>query len=164
MISSFLLYCLLTAPPVFTAIPPMQAAESRDLAKTWGMHRIAVIQAKHGDVQGAKRTLSQIGDEGEKRPADVTAVWFCDGQPIYDHPPAQSVRSLPYASPSFDRSPAVHRAPAKAPPGLPANYLSPDPRRGAVVEWIDERDSRGVRVVSRRYADGSVVIETPKSR
>ena len=43
-------------------------------------------------------------------------------------------------------------------------YVGVDARRGAVVAFTDEYDAHGTRVTSRRYADGSVVIETPHSR
>jgi hypothetical protein len=147
--------------PYYAMSPPDRVWEGRDFAKTWGMHEIAVIQAAHHDVQGAKRTLTQIGDDGEKIPADVTGVCFCNGQIIYDHPPGRYLASPPYEAFSFDRDRTADRVPSKSPPGLPSNYLAPDPRRGAVVAFVDECDSRGVRVTSRRYADGSVVIETP---
>ncbi len=57
----------------------------REAAKTWGMNQIAVLQAAAGDVQGAKRTLSQIDEEGPKRPAEVTVVWFCNRTPVYEN-------------------------------------------------------------------------------
>ena len=138
--------------------------DGRECAKTWAMHRIAVIQAAAGDVQGAKRTVSQIDEDGEKGPSDVTAVWFCDGQPVYDHPPAPAGcagcnhRAFPVF---FGGERAAEHVPAQVPPGLPANYLDGDPRHGAVVEFADERDSQGTRITSRTYADGYAVIETP---
>jgi hypothetical protein len=138
-----------TGKPYRAASTPNWVQQGRDFAKTWGMHQIAVIQAGDGDYQAAKRTLSQIGDDGEKIPADVTGVWFCNGLAIYDHPPGRWLGPWPLAGLS--------------PPGLPPNYLAPDPRRGAVVKFIDERDSRGTRVTSRTYANGSIVIETPQS-
>ena len=136
----------------------------REWARTWAMHRIAVIQAAAGDVQGAKRTVTQIDEDGEKGPSDVTAVWFCQGQPVYDHPPAPAGcagcnhRVVPAF---FGGDWVADRVPSQVPPGLPANYLDGDPRHGAVVEFADERDSQGTRVTSRTYADGYAVIETP---
>ena len=49
------------------------------------------------------------------------------------------------------------------PADLPANYLDADQRHGAVVDFTDERDGYGTRVTSRKYADGYVVIETPRA-
>ena len=138
--------------------------DGRECARTWAMHRIAVIQAAAGDVQGAKRTVSQIDEDGEKGPSDVTAVWFCHGQPVYDHPPAPAGcagcnhRAVPVF---FGGDRAAERVPSQVPPGLSANYLDSDPRHGAVVEFADERDSHGTRITSRTYADGYAVIETP---
>ena len=54
------------------------------------------------------------------------------------------------------------RAASQAPPGLPPEYLAADARHGAVVDFVDEYDSHGTRVTSRTYADGYVVIETPR--
>ena len=68
----------------------VRAADSagafRDAAKTWGMYRIAVMQAAAGNPQDAKHTLWQIDRGPPLCPAEVTGVWFCCGQPIYDHP------------------------------------------------------------------------------
>jgi hypothetical protein len=162
MIPSILLYWLLATPP-FSALPPPEWAwENRELAKTWGMYDIAVIQAKHRDIQGAKHTLSQIGDDREKAPADVTAVWFCCGRPVYDHPPAPPYRTWQYEPLFANGHQAINRTPAKNLPALPPDYLAADPRHGAIVEFTDETDSSGTRITSRRYADGSVVIETPR--
>jgi len=164
MFTSILL-SLLAIPPTYYTTPPQDVVwEGRDFAKTWGMHDIAVIQAEQHDAQGAKRTLSQIGDDGEKNPAEVTAVWFCCGRPIYDHPPGQSVRSWQYEASCFAGYRTADRIGLKAQPDLPSDYLAPHPRHGAVVDFVDERDNRGTRVTSRRYADGAVVIETPHAR
>ena len=94
----------------------------------------------------------------------MTGVCFCDGQVFYDHvpTPAGFYGSGGNATQVFsaeNREP--DRVPAAVPSGLPANYLTADPRRGAVVDFVDDRDSSGTRVTARRYADGSVVIETP---
>lgn len=162
MIPSILLYCLLATPP-FAALPPPQWAwQNQELAKTWGMYDIAVLQAQHRDVQGAKHTLSQIGDDCEKAPADVTAVWFSCGRPIYDHPPAPPLPSPQFRPIVAARHQADNPASATNLPALPKEYLAPDPRHGAIVEFSDETDSSGTRITSRRYADGSVVIETPR--
>lgn len=139
--------------------------EMREWAKTWAMHKIAVIQAAAGDVLGAKRTVSQIGDEGEGRASDVTAVWFCNGQPIYDHPPVSACGgncSTRTVWQSLNRERSADRVPSQVPPGLPSNYFAPDPRHGTLVDFADESDSRGTRVTARRYADGYAVIETPR--
>jgi hypothetical protein len=164
MFTSILL-SLLAMPPTYYATPPRDVVwEGRDFAKTWGMHDIALIQAEQNDVQGAKRTLSQIGDDCEKIPADVTAVWFCCGRTFYDHPPARSLRLSQYEPTYLTPPQTVDHATLKTPPDLPSNYLAPDSRHGAVVEFVDEHDSHGTRVTSRRYADGAVVIETPRAR
>ena len=137
--------------------------EMREAARTWTMSRIAEFQAAYGEFQGAKRTVAQIG-EGERGPSDVTTVWFCNGVPIYDHPPrcAGWGRSggQEDGQPFSQEWPADH-VPSTVPPGLPSNYLAPDPRHGAVADFTDEYDAHGTRVTSRRYADGYVVIETP---
>jgi hypothetical protein len=130
-----------------------------------GMHRIAVIQAAAGDVQGAKRTLSQIDEEGAG-PSEVTGVWFCNGQAIYDHPPGAIGCRLCGGQGnghSFDRNWPADRVPSKVPMGLPANYLAPNPRYGVLVNFTDEYDSHGTRVTSRRFADGHIVVETPRA-
>jgi hypothetical protein len=62
--------------------------ENREMARTWALHKIAVIQAADGNVMGAKTTLTQLDDMGEKGTARVTAVWFMNGQAIYGCPPA----------------------------------------------------------------------------
>jgi hypothetical protein len=137
----------------------------QQVARSWTLHRIAVIQAKSGDVVGAKNTVAEITEsQCAPGPSEVTSVWFCNGMVMYDHPPAFARR--PYnAYPVYpiyrDLSPA--RVPAEVPQGLPANYLAADPRHGAIVDFTDARDSYGTRVTSRRYADGYVVIETPQS-
>ena len=80
---------------------------NREMAKTAAMHDIAVIQASIGDFQGAKRTVSQIGEEGEKIPAEVTVVSFCNGQPIYHCPaagcgcPSSMAATAPAATPGW---------------------------------------------------------------
>jgi hypothetical protein len=152
--------------------------QDREVAKTWAMHRIAVIQAADGDVQGAKRTVSQIGDVIENGAVDVTAVWFVCGQPVYCRPccaQAGAVRPMLVAPPQphgtlrfWEGQPAPRpdvragRVPSKVPSGLPADYLAADPRHGAVVDFSDDRDSQGTRITSRTYADGHAVIETPR--
>jgi hypothetical protein len=120
------------------------------------------------------------------RPSDVTGVWFGCGRILYDHLPhldcgagGMLVESLPlYEGPgprpcddcqSPDAAPVVFRpapasVPAKILAGLPANYLAPDPVHGAVVDFSDSTDSSGTRVTGRTYADGAVVIETPRPR
>jgi hypothetical protein len=135
-------------------------------ARSWTLHRIAVIQARNGDVTGAKNTVAQIIEpQGNPGPSEVTSVWFCNGMVMYDHPPAfarqpYSVYPVCPVQPIYrDLSP--RSVPVEAPQGLPANYLAADPRHGAMVDFRDEYDSSGTRVTSRRYADGYVVIETP---
>ena len=160
-VRGFLISTVLTAAAMLFA-NAVQAddyiGEMREAARTWAMHRIAVIQAAAGDVQGAKRTASQIGRRWDQGPTKVTGVWFRCGQPVYDRPP--------YFAPAYwqclaCKKPAARGVPAQVPPGLRANYLDPDPRHGAVVDFTDEYDSHGTRVTSRKYADGYVVIETP---
>ena len=134
-------------------------------ARSWTLHRIAVIQADRGDVVGAKNTVAEITEpQGNPGPSEVTSVWFCNGMVMYDHPPASARRPCDggAAWPIYrDRSP--NRVPAQVPQGLPANYLAADPHHGAVVDFRDEYDSYGTRVTSRRYADGYSVIETPQA-
>ncbi len=67
---------------------PDYVGDDYESAKTWAMHKIAVIQAARGDVAGAKNTLAQIGYRGNV--GEVTGVWFLNGEPIYDRPPAGS--------------------------------------------------------------------------
>jgi hypothetical protein len=140
----------------------------RAVARSWGLHRIALIQAAQGDITGALNTIAQIDDPDVIRGAgDVTGVGFFDGIPLYDHAPAAPDSGI-FNQPgtqvfaAFDRTP--NRVPATPPRGLSANYLAADSRHGAVVNFRDERDSHGTRVTSRRYADGHVVIETPRVR
>ena len=77
---------------------------NREMAKTAAMHDIALIQASAGDFQGAKRTVSQISEDGEKIPAEVTVVSFCNGHPIY-HCPSPGCGGPP---PMAAASAAVH--------------------------------------------------------
>jgi hypothetical protein len=156
-------------------------------AKTWGMQAIAMIQAEAGDIQGAKHTLAQIDQNGPPGPCEVTVVSFENGIPFYKTP--GDVVSFAARNPIRQtisdvirgdrKSPgwggrdawgtqyflAVDRpancVPAQTPAGLPAGYLDADPRHGALIDFTDERDSRGTRVTSRKYADGYVMIETP---
>jgi hypothetical protein len=222
---------------------PAYVAAGYESAKTWAMHKIAVIQAARGDVAGAKNTVAQIGYGGPA--GEVSGVWFINGQPVYDRPPAgfgcppvqgfwpcplrplydedgslvsgcclldnqlivpcgAGCEPLP-PSPAIDatvpaeqavsnpdphaaaapqpatarlvsaessgtdahvtgnfvvRAPSSKQAAFKAATDLPANYLAADPLHGAVVDFSDERDSRGTRVTLRKYADGHAVIET----
>jgi len=136
------------------------ARSDRESARTSALHNIAVIQASNGDVEGAKDTVSLMVNGYPPRPSEVTVVWFCNGQPIYDHPPQSGGAVLWQDFLNHDR--AADRVPSTVPAGLPANYLAAAPRHGALVEFTDEYDSRGTRVTSRKYADGSVVIETPR--
>jgi hypothetical protein len=139
----------------------------RAVARSWGLHQIAVIQAAQGDVNGALNTIAQINDPEVVRGAgDVTGVCFCNGIPLYDHPPAPPDWALfdrPGTQVFGDYGRAPDRVPATPPQGLPANYFAANSRHGAVVSFSDEYDSRGTRVTSRRYADGHIVIETPRS-
>jgi hypothetical protein len=135
-------------------------------ARSWTLHRIAVIQARYGDVTGAKNTVAQIIEsQCPPGPSEVTSVWFCNGMVMYDHPPAfarQAYSVYPVQPIYRDLSP--RSLPVETPQGLPANYLAADPRHGAIVDFRDEYDSSGTRVTARRYADGYVVIETPRPR
>jgi hypothetical protein len=165
------LLCLLAALP-YSDIPPAGSQnfirEQRELAETSALYAIAVIQAEQGDIQGAKRTASQIneGEFAHTRPSEVTVVWFCEGCPIYDHPPG-TMRQLPFRErdEAFREGsfPEVIPPGEKSPSGLPANYLKPDPIHGKVVDFVDSRDRQGKRITSRKYADGSIVIETPQT-
>jgi hypothetical protein len=141
--------------------------EGRDAVRAWTLHWIAAIQAARGDVDDAKNTVAQIDQPDSVRgEADVTGVCFCEGLPLYDHPPAPAgwnLSDLRRSQVFRNRHQVPDRVPTAAPQGLPANYLAPDPRHGAVVNFTDERDSYGTRVTSRRYADGYTLIETPRS-
>jgi hypothetical protein len=132
-------------------------------ARSWTLHRIAVIQAAHGDVTGAKNTVAEIIEpQCNPGPSEVTSVWFCNGMVMYDHPPAFARHPCSnWAVCPIYRDLSPRSVPAEVPQGLPANYLAADPRHGAVVDFRDDCDSSGTRVTSRRYADGYVVIETP---
>jgi hypothetical protein len=225
---------------------PDYVGDGYEAAKTWAMHKIAVIQAARGDVMGAKNTVAQIGSRGAI--AEVTGVWFVNGRPVYDQPPSGgSCPASPGLSPCSltpgynydgsivrgfwfqngqpimacaaacapwpdfsacdpkgpaDQVPSAYGAGGRATPGparvslasqnsgerdvrasrnpanweraakqvsfktptdLLPNYLAPDPLHGAVVDFSDDRDSRGTRVTLRKYADGHAVIETPSS-
>jgi hypothetical protein len=61
----------------------------KEVAQTWAMHKIAVIQAEAGDFNGAKQTVAQITEHIGSTPAVVTGVWFDEGRPVYNHPPAE---------------------------------------------------------------------------
>jgi hypothetical protein len=139
--------------------------DDRQIARNWTLHKIAVLQAAAGDVAGAKNTAAQINDpQCVRGPSEVTSVRFCCGQVIYDHPPATDAAvGCPRQSSQYFRDRSPNHVPAVVPSGLPANYLAADPRHGAVVDFRDERDACGTRATARRYADGYVVIETPRS-
>lgn len=160
---SFLAAALLTPATLSTGAVQAQDCiyEMRETAKTWAMHRIAVIQAAAGDVLGAKRTVSQIGEVGDRGPSDVTGVWFCNGRAIYDHPPTSSGWKGCNWQCFFDPDQTAGSVPSQAAPAPPSNYLNPDPHHGAVVRFTEEYDSHGTRVTSRKHADGYMVIETP---
>jgi hypothetical protein len=137
----------------------------RETATTWGMFKIAVIQAASGDVQGAKHTLTQIGEWGERPPADVTVVSFCCGRAIHESRPAEPCergeeRFVEFSAAAPGESP--EGVPAEVPAGLPSDYLAVNARHGALVAFTDEYDAAGTRITSRRYADGYVMIETPR--
>lgn len=152
-------------------------ASERAAAQTWGMRDIAVIQAERGDFQGAKNTLSQIDENGPKRAARVTAIWFENGRivdrrerPIDDSYVADAQKSPGWGRRDshgtlyfLARDRAADSVPQDVPSGLPTDYLDADPEHGALVDFTDEFDSHGTRVTSRRYADGHAVIETPKT-
>ena len=165
------------------AVLPIGVARGQDLTpaerekvKNWGMYEIAILQAQMGDFQAAKNTLSQIVDDGPKRPARVTAVWSDHGQPVYRELSAgDAFPAIDQKSPGWGkrdangtlyflaRDRAPDSVPTSVPAGLPANYLDADPNHGALVDFTDECDSHGTRVTARRYADGYAIIETPKS-
>ena len=153
--------------PADTVLSPDFMREGRDVVRAWTLNRIAVIQAARGDVDDAKNTVAQIDEPEVIRGAgDVTGVCFCNGLPLYDHPPAPagwSQSDLRRSQVFLNRDRAPDRVPAAPPQGLPATYLAADPRHGAVVNFTDECDSYGTRVTSRRYADGYTVIETPRA-
>lgn len=135
----------------------------RGVARNWALHQIAVIQAAGGDINGAQNTAALIG-AADIIPGkgDVTGVSFCNGQPIYDRPPTpnQSECRERWIVLNSDRPP--DHVPPTVPQGLPASYFAADPHHGALVNFTDEQDCHGTRVTSRRYANGSIVIETPR--
>ena len=135
----------------------------QQLARSWTLHRIAVIQAANGDVVAAKNTVAEITEsQCPPGPSEVTSVWFCNGMVMYDHPPAFARPPCnSYVAPPVYRDLSPKSVPTAVPQGLPANYLTADPRHGVVVDFRDEYDSSGTRVTARRYVDGYVVIETP---
>ncbi len=65
---------------------PSHVDNEEESAQTWAMHKIAVIQAASGDPLGAKNTAAEIGYQGAV--GEVSGVWFLNGQPVYDRPPA----------------------------------------------------------------------------
>jgi hypothetical protein len=140
----------------------------RSVARSWGLQQIALIQAAQGDIAGALNTIASINDPEVVRGAgDVTGVCFCGGVPFYDHPPAPAdwfLFSQPGTEVFSARDRAPTRVPKTVPQGLPADYLAADPRHGAVVSFSDEYDSHGTRVTSRRYADGHIMIDTPRQK
>ena len=137
--------------------------EGRDAVRAWTLHRIAVIQAAHGDVTDAKNTVAEIDEPDRVRGAgDATGVCLCNGQLVELSLPSGWSQADLLASQVFLKGHrAQNRVPSSPPRGLPANYFAADPRHGAIVNFVDERDSYGTRVVTRRYADGYTVIETP---
>jgi hypothetical protein len=138
--------------------------DDRQVARTWALHRIAVIQAANGDVEGAKNTVADINDpQYVSGPAVVTSVWFCNGTPMFHRlPVAGGCAACGGRSGQLFRDRSSDSVPTEVPRGLPANYLATDPRHGAVVDFRDECDSNGTRVTARRYVDGHTVIETPR--
>ena len=151
-----------------------------EAAKTRAMYAIAVLQAEAGEDLAAKKTVSQIGDGNGGGVSDVVVVCCMDGQIFYDHPPGwHGLSPISPRSGSCDsgwggrdsqgnqyflaRDRAGDHVPSKCPVGLRPDYLDPDPRHGAVVDFSDDRDSHGTRITSRKYADGHVVIETPQT-
>ena len=161
---------LLAASVLMMAVLAANAVLAQDFvrydqqaARSWTLHRIAVIQAANGDVVAAKNTVAEITEsQCPPGPSEVTSVCFCNGMVMYDHPPAFARQAgSGYVAPPIYRDRSPRLVPAEVPQGLPANYLAADPRHGAVVDFKDEYDSSGSRVTARRYADGYVVIETP---
>jgi hypothetical protein len=162
--------CFLTVAVLTAGVLSAGAVSAQDFvrydqqfARSWTLHRIAVIQAANGDVTAAKNTVAEITEsQCPPGPSEVTSVWFCNGTVMYDHPPAFARRPCNNWAPRpiyRDRSPYI--VPAAVPQGLPTNYLAADPSHGAVIDFRDEYDSSGTRATYRRYADGYVVIETP---
>ncbi|MBN1394492.1 MAG: hypothetical protein JW959_05675 [Pirellulales bacterium] len=135
------------------------AADAREAAQSWAFHRMAVIQAAQGDIQGAKRTAAQIDRRWDPGPTEVTVVWFRCGLPVYIR--TSCIEPLKWERLNSEK-PTADIVPDQVPPGLPADYLDADPRHGAVVDFSDEYDRRGTRVATRIYADGHVAIETPR--
>jgi hypothetical protein len=140
----------------------------REAARSWALHRIAVIQAVRGEVGDAKNTVAEINEtEIVSGAGDVTSVSFCNGMIIYNHPPGRI--DISRSAACYRYATAVPIPPSPTPPApiqrtiLPAAYFAADSRHGRLVAFSDECDSSGTRVTCRRYADGHVVIETPRS-
>ncbi len=122
-------------------------AAFRDAAKTWGMYRIAVIQAAAGHPQDAKHTLWQIDQQPPLCPAEVTGVRFCCGMPIYDLPPMPLIL-YGAAVPAAGGTPAPQVAAGRM-PGLQAARGAVSPPATAVAGRFQ---AVGFTVVSRRRA------------
>ena len=175
----------LVAAVLSLVVLPVGAVRAQDGApvnpetgKAWARYAIAVIQAESGDDSAAKRTALQIG-AGDVVASDVVGVCCMNGWIFYDHPPCSCCagpalpsvgsyrwgwggRDLQGNQYFLNRDRAGDHVPAKCPSDLRPDYLDPDPRHGAVVNFSDDRDSYGTRLTSRKYADGYVVIETPQ--
>ena len=115
-----------------------------------------------GPSRRSGRSTRNVACE-KQRPSDVTGVWFCNGQAIYDHPPGFVGRfgyNREQDGVLLTRGQPANQVSFRVPPGLPPHWLAPDPRHGAVVGFTDEYDSHGTHVTARMYVDGYAVIET----
>jgi hypothetical protein len=140
-------------------------ASDWQLQKDWNWVRIASLptawptvgQVANLPISRQTGNLPHVDSPCGFGGAKVTGVWFCNGQAIYDCPPEDAPQIVPAPIPEPPR-------PAKPQPAaaLPASYLAPSPVHGPIVIFNDSYDSRGTRVTGRTYADGSVIIETPR--
>jgi hypothetical protein len=132
-----------------TVLPDDCTRATREAARTWGLNRIALIEAANGDVVGAKNTLSQVDDDDPPPPMDVTTVWFCNRMPSHEHRfPMPCPNPVWQAFDNRGRQPAG--IPDRAPFGLQSDYLAADPRHGQVIDFTYEYDPNGMRMTSRK--------------
>ncbi len=135
--------------------------------KDWTVGPLANLSTS-GPIVGPLANLPPTGQIGNLPHVDtspcglggakVTGVWFCNGQAIYDCPPDWPPQTGPAPIPQPPLPGIVPQSAA----ALPADYLAPHRVHGPIVSFNDSCDSRGTRVTGRTYADGSVIIETPR--
>lgn len=147
-----------------TAQAKERAADATESAYGWSLPVLRVIESATGFVQQVNQTLvlanenvkqnQRVEDQEKTVPvAEPSALPLCEpGVIVVDW------GDILYSYRDHDG----HCVPAEVPKGLPANYLAPHPKYGALIDFLDEYDSFGTRVTSRTYANGHVIIETPR--